>query len=183
MENWKTDIQDWTKLNKDLVNFYLSQAETHLKANIDLSDRITARATWLLSVIIPITVLTTGYLLSQTFLQYTNPYLTQIAAAGLCSLVICLGVLAWLSGKRRWMPPGGEPKEILTSNMVDNQLEGEQLYVAIVLGEVEAVQSKITATKAINQSRLEALKWIIIALVASFTVITIFVLRQLSFYI
>lgn len=183
MEDWKTDVQDWTRLNKDLITFYLSQAETHLKANIDLSDRITARATWLLSVIIPITALTTGYIFNQLFVQQTNIYLLCAAGASLFGLLMCLIILATLVSVRRWMPPGGQPKEILTSNMVDTELERDEQYVAIVLGEIERTQTKIDFTKRINNRRLNRLRFIIGLIVIGFFVLAIFLLRQAMFFI
>lgn len=183
MENWKTDIQDWTRINKDLVNFYLSQAETHLKANIDLSDRITARSTWLLSVTIPIAAIITGYILNQAFLQQTNPALLLIATGSLIPAIACLIMLAILVGVRRWMPPGGQPNEIVTSNMVDTELKAEQQYVAIVLGEIEAIQAKIDFTKQINLQRLNILRFVIWLIVFTFLAVSFFVFRQVAFFV
>lgn len=183
MQNWKTDIQDWTRVNKDLANFYLSQAETHLKANIDLSDRITARSTWLLSVIIPIAAVTTSYILNHAFIKETNPYLLYMACASLLAILVCLLVLAILVGVRNWMPPGGQPKEILTSKMVDTELDTDKQYVAIVLGEIERTQTKIDITKRINYRRLKALEFILWFIVCVFFTIGFFVFRQVSFFI
>lgn len=183
MENWKTDIQYWERLDRNLINFYLSQAETHLKASIDLSDRITARCVSLLTILIPITVLTVGYILSQSFSPFTNRYLLFIASGGLSALVLILISLTVLVGVREWMSPGGQPKEILTSNMVDTELEPEQQYVAVVLGEIEAIQAKIDVTKQINRRRLNILRFVIWLIVGTFFVVTFFVFRQVAFFI
>lgn len=184
MERWQTDVKDWTLLNKDLANFYLAQAELHLKANIDLSDRITVRGTWLLSVIIPLTGVTTGYILTQVFGQPANLHLLYAACASFILLLACLIILASLVGVRQWMVPGGQPREILTSHMLDTEIDNPELrYVSIVLGEIERTQDKIDFTIRINQRRLNHLKIVIWALVAGFVLIALFVTRQFLFFI
>lgn len=183
MEGWKTDVKDWEKVGKDTVNFYLAQAELHLKSNIELSDRITARGTWLLSAIIPIAALVTSYILNQTFLETPNLFLIRIASSGLSVILICLILLSFLVGTRKGMFPGGQPREIFTSNIVDTTLNKDEQYSEIVITEIQAIQDKIDYTKRVNRCRLKMLSVAIWLIVLVFISVFFFLLRQISFFV
>ena len=186
MENykiWTTDIQDWTKLTKDTVNFCLSQAELSLKSSIETSDRITTRAFSILTIVIPIVSLSIGYLFKQIIDHTTDKYILIAAIFGLFSCFLSLLFLIRIIFPRDWMSLGGQPKDIFTSNMLDNEFSPELKYVAIVMGEIQAVQYKINFNQSSNFKRLDYLKAVIVILSITFFCITVFAVRQLLFFI
>ena len=186
MENykiWTTDIQDWTKLTKDTVNFCLSQAELSLKSSVETSDRITTRAFSILTIVIPIVSLSIGYLFKQIIDHTTDKYILIAAIFALFSCFLSLFYLIRIIFPREWMSLGGQPKEIFTSNMLDNEFSSELKYVALVMGEIQAVQTKIDFNKLSNYKRLDYLKAVIWILSMTFLVITIFAIRQLLFFV
>jgi hypothetical protein len=184
MQAWKSDIINWTKLDKPLADFFLNQAEQNLKSTLDLSDRITTRAVSILTIIIPITVLNAGFLLTQLFNHpSSSKYLVWFALAGLLALAVVLIVLAKLITVRQWMAPGGLPREIFTSHMLDNDLSNAHQYVASVMGEIERVQIKIDFNRAQNAQRLNILKWTIWFIAMAFVTLFVFIARQAAFYL
>lgn len=180
---WQTDIQDWTKLTKDIVLFYLTQAESNLKSCLELSDRITTRAFSLLTIIIPIITLTLGYLLKQIIEGNANYWLLLISITCLIISFVCLYFLVKLIFPRGWMPLGRQPNEIFTSHMVDNDLDQDKKYIAIVMGEIECIQTKIDYNKLQNNKRLKYLKIVLVLISTAFVIVMIFLLRQLYFTI
>lgn len=104
----KSIISEQTRkeLDKNTVDFYLSEAEKQLDGVVDVSNRITERAYILLTGII--TVLTGfGWILN---MQEGNISLVLISIIGILASIVVLGILilkiicihtVWLPGKNR----------------------------------------------------------------------------------
>jgi hypothetical protein len=182
---WQTDIQDWTKITKDMVNFYLNQAEAELKSTLDLHDKITTRAFALLTILIPITTLTIGYIIRQIAEKNADKYLLAVAVVCLYATISCLYLLIRLVFPRQWLSSGRPPKDIFTSQMIDTPHEytDEQRYVGIVMREIENIQYKITFNDATSIPRLYSLRVVIITLSTTFFLIALLLVRQLCFFI
>ena len=183
IKSWHTDIQDWTKLTKDTVNFCLSQAELSLKSSIEASDRISTRAFSILTVVIPIITLSIGYLFKQITEHNADNYILSLAIFCLFFCFMSLFFLIRIIFPRNWMSLGGQPKEIFTSNMLDNDFEPELKFIAIVMGEIQAIQLKIDFNRASNYKRLNYLKAVIWILSITFLIASVFEVRQLFFFI
>jgi hypothetical protein len=170
MEPWRTDIKDWTTLTKDLVNFYLAQAEACLKMSLEVHNIITLRAFTILSVLIPSITLSIGYLLMQPGQEPGISFPTIISIIGLSAAVICLVPLIILIFPRLWMQLGRQPKDFFTSEVVETEtpLTSEQLYVGIVMNEIENIQYKIDFNDRSNSRRLKLLKSVIIIIALAF---------------
>lgn len=182
---WRTDIQNWTRINKDLINFYLNQAEAELKASLDVHDKVTQRAFTILTILIPVLSISFGYLIRQMSEHNADKFLLVIAILVLIAASVALFFLIQLIFPRQWMILGRQPKEILISAAVDSndELTPEQLYVGIVMGELENIQYKIDYNWAYNIQRLKILKTVIWIISSSVFVVITLIIRQLLFFI
>lgn len=167
MQHWQTDIKDWTLVTKDIVTFYLSQAESCLKMSLEVHNIITLRAFTILSILIPTITLSIGYLLKQP-----NKH-TVIAAIALVAGVLCLVPLIILIFPRLWMQLGRQPKDFFTSTVIDTEvsLPPDHLYVGIVMNEIENIQDKISFNERSNYRRLKLLKIVFIIIAGAFLAI------------
>lgn len=180
---WRTDIKDWSKINKDLINFYLNQAESELKASLDVHDKVTQRAFTILTILIPILSLSFGYLIRQISEHNTDKFLLVIAIICLIAVIFALYNLIRLIFPRHWMIIGRQPKEIFVSSLVDNDtLTPEQLHIGIVMGEIENIQYKIDSNWIQNEERLKILKQVIWIIVSTLIFIIVLIIRQLLFF-
>lgn len=184
-KTWRTDVQEWTKINKDLINFYLNQAESELKSSLDVHDKITQRAFTILTILIPVLSISFGYLIHQISGHNTDKFILVIAIAALFAAMVALFNLIRLIFPRQWMVMGRQPKEIFISAVIDNnkELTPEQLHIGIVMREIEDIQYKIDYNWEHNETRLKTLKRVIWIIASSLFVITLLIIRQLLFFI
>ena len=139
----KSIISEQTRkeLDKNTVDFYLSEAEKQLDGVVDVSNRITERAYILLTGII--TVLTGfGWILN---MQEGNISLVLISIIGILASIVVLGILI-LKIHTVWLP-GKKPSELDIDIFIDYycscKIRGDKRYVNIVADHLEAIENKI----------------------------------------
>ena len=142
----KSIISEQTRkeLDKNTVDFYLSEAEKQLDGVVDVSNRITERAYILLTGII--TVLTGfGWILN---MQEGNISLVLISIIGILASIVVLGILilkiicihtVWLPGKK----PSELDIDIFIDYYCSCKIRGDKRYVNIVADHLEAIENKI----------------------------------------
>ena len=142
----KSIISEQTRkeLDKNTVDFYLSEAEKQLDGVVDVSNRITERAYILLTGII--TVLTGfGWILN---MQEGNISLVLISIIRILASIVVLGILiskiicihtVWLPGKK----PSELDIDIFIDYYCSCKIRGDKRYVNIVADHLEAIENKI----------------------------------------
>lgn len=136
--------QSRNELDKDMVDFYLKEAEKQLEGVVDVSNRITDRSYILLTGII--TVLTGfGWILN---MQEGNLSLVLISVIGIVACITVLGILILkiICIHTIWLP-GKKPSELDIDIFIDYyracNIKGNKRYVNIVVDHLEAIESKI----------------------------------------
>ena len=152
----KSIISEQTRkeLDKNTVDFYLSEAEKQLDGVVDVSNRITERAYILLTGII--TVLTGfGWILN---MQEGNISLVLISIIGILASIVVLGILilkiicihtVWLPGKK----PSELDIDIFIDYYCSCKIRGDKRYVNIVADHLEAIENKIALNLEDNRVR------------------------------
>ena len=142
----KSIISEQTRkeLDKNTVDFYLSEAEKQLDGVVNVSNRITERAYILLTGII--TVLTGfGWILN---MQEGNISLVLISIIGILASIVVLGILilkiicihtVWLPGKKT----SELDIDIFIDYYCSCKIRGDKRYVNIVADHLEAIENKI----------------------------------------
>ena len=138
----KSIISEQTRkeLDKNTVDFYLSEAEKQLDGVVDVSNRITERAYILLTGII--TVLTGfGWILN---MQEGNISLVLISIIGILASIVVLGILILkiICIHTVWLP-GKKPSELDIDYYCSCKIRGDKRYVNIVADHLEAIENKI----------------------------------------
>ena len=142
----KSIISEQTRkeLDKNTVDFYLSEAEKQLDGVVDVSNRITERAYILLTGII--TVLTGfGWILN---MQEGNISLVLISIIGILASIVVLGILILkIICIHTVLLPGKKPSELDIDIFIDYycscKIRGDKRYVNIVADHLEAIENKI----------------------------------------
>ena len=125
------------ELDKNTVDFYLSEAEKQLDGVVDVSNRITERAYILLTGII--TVLTGfGWILN---MQEGNISLVLISIIGILASIVVLGILILkiICIKK----PSELDIDIFIDYYCSCKIRGDKRYVNIVADHLEAIENKI----------------------------------------
>ena len=158
-KRFKIEVSDWTKINSDTARFILEEAKTYFRYLSDVSDKITARAFTILSILIPIASALIYYLVSQKLPSSTlNAPLQQLVYPVVTFLIIVLCMLIKLIFPRMAMPLGRDPQELCIPEFLGIDYDDKLANLSIVLNEIENVKSKIDYTEKQNRQRLTLLK-------------------------
>ena len=65
--SWDSELDNFEKIDKDLMKFYFEQAEKSFKSTLELADKISVRAYALLAVVIPVLTILLSYLSKNYF--------------------------------------------------------------------------------------------------------------------
>lgn len=153
MNRWTTDIKEWATISHESAQFYISQAESRLKATEDTSNALNASNDRLLSIVTSLVSVSIGYLFAGT-----QPYLQAVS---FFTLIVCLvsGIFLLLNlEKYSIYTVGEEPKIIFNSPFIDNQYNPSQQYLNLVCQMMETIQFKIDQNHLTNSKRIARLE-------------------------
>jgi hypothetical protein len=183
MEEFKFELDDWTKFEDNTIEYMIRQAEMNHKFLEDQGVRITQRAYALLAYVITYCTIIIGFVLkSEVEGQSFNPpiLITTIILVVVASAVLSFYFLIKCLFPYNTIQLGNRPKYFEAEKYVnDKQLEGLQLK-AILLSRLENFQIELALDDEVNQKRLKYLKraiWTItitLAIVLSLTLVLIF---------
>lgn len=146
---WQTDIQDWTKVEPDAANFYISQAESRLKETTDTYNLTSARTE---NYLVLVTVIMTGAL-GYVFAG-EKPYLQAVSAFTIIPTFIAVYFLAKNLIQFTVYTVGQEPKAIYTTEFIDC-LDNKIQFSHLIYYTMRDIQFKIDKNRATNMRRLK----------------------------
>jgi hypothetical protein len=167
-EEWKINAEYKKKINLDLANFLLDQAEKALKNTTETADKITTRAFTLLLILIPILSTIIGLLIASIKVSAK----TNRLDIGFFTVLILVGggiiyQLLKLIYPRDFMGVGRQPNEIIVSDMLNNELDETKRLLAFKFNELKNCQHKISYNRQQNEKRILALTKILSLIVIS----------------
>ena len=166
---WESGLDNFEKIDKDLVKFYFDQAEKSLKSTLELADKISIRAYALLATCIPFLTIIIS-LLSKNYLgsELLSCQLLLILWVLLIPISFCFISLLKVAFPKDYHQLGREPKYIVEEKYYNNpEYPGESSYKLMLSYEIEEYQNRITYMDKMNNSRVEMIK--IVFKVATFT--------------
>ena len=158
--SWDSELDNFEKIDKDLMKFYFEQAEKSLKSTLELADKISVRAYALLAVIVPVLSIIFSYLSK----NYFGTELLSCQLLGLLWLLfIPVGISFVLLVKvvfpKDYYQLGREPKYIVKKEYYDNpEYPKEESYKLMLSYELENYQYRISYMDNINNSRVKLIK-------------------------
>jgi hypothetical protein len=157
---WETDIKEWNKLTKDSAQLYISQSETLLSGTVDTANNISSTTDKLFGLISTLLTICINYSITGTDIN-----LKAISIAVSLNCFISLIMLLPNLNKYSICLPGEEPKNIFTSNFIDNDYTFEEQYQNLVFQIIQTIQSRITQNHKINNRRQDTIQRVRYALV------------------
>jgi hypothetical protein len=150
--DWRTNIQDWTKIKENTAKLMLDQCETALKETADTAKSITEKSEKILTILLPITTAVLAYLFSRTPADLRN----FIFLTAICALPVLLASIFFAYKnfvKYEVFIPGDFPSRIVQSVFIDNEYTADQQYVNLVLNICENIQRKIDINERTSKAR------------------------------
>lgn len=182
---WKLELSDWTKANLKSLELIHSKANEAFDYTTNVADKISSRAFTFISILVPIISLIIGLLGNQLYGQNEPiPQTVLVVAFIICiPSAMSLAALIWMIFPKRFMHAGREPKKISIPQVIqDDSFTKEEQYLALLIGEIEGLQKKISTNEKINNKRLEILKWVL-RIISISLFISIGLLFYYSFFI
>jgi hypothetical protein len=183
--NWSLKISDWTKSNVKSLEFIHSKANEAFSYTTNVADKISSRAFTFISILVPIISLIIG-LLGNQIVEPTKsiPSTVLIVALIICvPSVLSLGALIWMIFPKKFMHAGREPKNIAIPQVIqDDSFTQDEQYLALLIGEIEGLQKKISTNEELNNKRLKILKWVL-RIISISLFLSIIILFYYSFFI
>ncbi len=175
---YKINVKDWTKIPLQTLQFILSQAERKLEYSIQNSDKITNRFYSILVVLVGLFTASIGYFSSQYSEKFVYDCKYFINLSFLVILLIEILLFIKNINPRNFMGLGRSPKELSNIDLLqpNDALSEQQQYKALLIGEINNLESKIEYNTNQNRSRLTTLKYLIYSIV--FLVSIYFILFQ-----
>ena len=163
---WKLSLENWEGTNVESLKYILQEAQKNLSHTLKENDKLTARGFTLLSIIIPIVSLSLAFLLKDILDAegQVHHIMRYFVLGTLIILTFCLFFLIRVIFPRNIMYDGREPIDIAPEFLESNELSQEQLYPALLIGEIEVFQQKIDWNNKQNFRRIKQLKttiWVI----------------------
>lgn len=183
-DEWKIDPEYKKKINLDLANFLLDQAEKALKNTTETADKITTRAFTLLLILIPIVSTITGLLLASV----KDSVKTHSLDIGFFTVLILVGgfiiyQLIKLIYPRDFMGVGRQPNETVVSDMFNNDLDETKRLLAFKFNELKNCQHKISYNRQQNEKRILVLTKILsLIAISAALALTVYLILYLSVY-
>lgn len=146
---WQTDIQDWTKVEPDAANFYISQAESRLKETTETYNLTSARTENYLTLVTAIMTGALGYVFAGE-----KPYLQAVSAIAIIPTLIAVYFLAKNLTQFTVYTVGQEPKAIYTTEFIDC-LDNKIQLLHLVYYTMRDIQFKIDKNRATNGTRIK----------------------------
>jgi hypothetical protein len=146
---WKSNIQDWTKVESESAIFYISQAETRLKETVDTYNLTSARTDNYLTWVTAILTGAIGYIFTGE-----KPFLQAVSAFSIVPILISIYYLAQNVSQFTVYTVGDEPRSVFTSEFVDD-FSGRQQYLNLVYYTMITLQFKIDENHRTNKQRTQ----------------------------
>jgi hypothetical protein len=146
---WKTDIQDWTKVEPDTASFFISQAELRLKETTDTYNLTSTRTENYLVLVTAILAGAIGYIFAGE-----GPYLKVVSVFATLITLVAVFFLSRNLTQFIVYTTGDEPRAIFVSDFVD-RFTGSQQYLNLVHYTMITLQYKIDENRATNRRRIQ----------------------------
>jgi len=163
-EIWNISPENKAKIDKDIANYVIEQAEKSLKYSIEVADKTTSKAITLLLVLLPVASTIVGFLVNSV-----KQYKTLMSPETLLLmyfLILCIVALIFavkLVLPRNTMGLGREPKQLIVDQVLQLAgCSGEQKLLIYKLNEIKNYQFKIEHNQAQNNTRILLFKNILV---------------------
>ncbi len=164
---YQISVSDWRKIPQDNLKLIYSQAQRKLDYTLYNSDKITNRFYSVLIVLAGLLTAGIGYIVKNF---KDNPiennkywYIIIFLTLVLILLLICIKNIY----PRFFMGKGRSPSELNNIDLLQpsENFSDSELYIAMLIGEVNNLEHKIFYNLKQNQSRLKVLKRLIYSIV------------------
>ncbi|GAA5220606.1 hypothetical protein [Membranihabitans marinus] len=170
-EDWKLELPDWKKANLKSLEFIHTKANEAFNYTTNVADKISSRAFTFISILIPILTLIISFVIKLLYVQnepIPRCFLTNVIFICLLFVISFFGLI-FIIYPKKFMHAGREPKELSDAQFIQNQnLNTEEQYLALLIGEIEGLQKKITVNERINNDRICMLKTVLTFLLIAF---------------
>ncbi|MCD8445692.1 hypothetical protein [Tenacibaculum finnmarkense] len=177
---YQINVKDWRKIPMQNLQFILSQAESKLIYTINNSDKITQRFYSILILLIGLFTAGIGYFsnLYSKCVIYNFKYFVNI----IFLIILFIEILLFIKhiNPRLFNSQGRYPNEFSNNNFLEpnNEITEEEQYKALIIGEINNLESKLEFNKIQNKKRLIALRNLIFSILVLMTIY--FILFQLA---
>lgn len=165
MENevWNMSAENRTKIDKDIANYIIGQAEKSLKYTIEVADKTTAKSITLLLILLPVTSTIVGFLLNSV--KQNKTFVSAEILLLLYFLAVCIGSFIFvvkLMLPRNTMAIGREPKQLVADQILQLDCGSDEKLLIYKINEIKNYQHKIEYNRKQNVSRIILFKRILI---------------------
>jgi len=146
---WRTDIKDFSLINKDVADLMVKECELALAGSIDSCESVINRADRIISLYIPICTALTIYVLPMIKdLKTLRSLLISdklFLSAFICFIISIIGLIICLFNTKSYIirGVGSSPKKLVSSPYIDNIYEKDLKYTFISLAICENAQARI----------------------------------------
>ena len=153
-EWWSNSIVNYDKITTETANLMLDQATKLLAETSETAKSISAKATQLITILIPLSTVSLGYI-SNNLLKNTFDFLTLTAI--LCVALFTLsGMFCYNNFKPYEIHVDGDyPHKLVASKFVDGAFVDNQQYVNLVLNICDNIENKLIANDKSNKKRVK----------------------------
>ena len=180
MAEYRIELKNWKTANLESLKFILEHGLEHLEQTVEISNKITARAFTILSVLIPVLSVMLGILFNYQFEKTENmppEGLMIVSVILIFPLLYCLVLLIRLIFPRLIQPLGRPPAELDDPDYLENpEYNKNQQYLLMIINEIDNCQNKIAFNDASNTKRIKLFKtalWVIVITLALATFLLI----------
>ena len=159
---WESDIKDWTLVSKEMADLMVRECELALAGSIDSCETIINRSDKLIALYIPICTALAIYILPKlndlkifsSLLLHNSLYLS----AFLCFIASIVGIVPCLLNAKSYVirGVGSDPAKIVSTEYIDNSIEGGLKYINISLSICENAKLRMDKNNqiAFDKSKL-----------------------------
>ncbi|MBB6240039.1 hypothetical protein HDC90_004701 [Pedobacter sp. AK013] len=155
-EVWNISADNKAKIDKDIANYIIEQAEKSLKYSIEVADKTTSKSITLLLVFLPVTSTIVGFLINSVKQNKTLISSETILLAYL--LIVCIVALIFvvkLMLPRNTMAIGREPKQLVVDQILQlTDRSSDEKLLIYKFNEIKNYQHKIDYNRKQNDSRI-----------------------------
>jgi hypothetical protein len=157
---WDSELDNFEKIDKDLMKFYFEQAEKSLKSTLELADKISVRAYALLAVVVPVMSIIFSNLSKNYFgIELLSCQLLGLLWLLLIPIAISFVLLIKVVFPKDYYQLGREPKYIVKKEYYDNpEYPKEESYKLVLSYELENYQYRVSYMDDMNNIRVKSIK-------------------------
>jgi hypothetical protein len=163
-EIWNISPENKAKIDKDIANYIIEQAEKSLRYSIEVADKTTSKAVTLLLILLPVASTIVGFLVNSVKQNKTlvSPE-TLLLMYFLVLFIVALIFAVKLLLPRNTMALGREPKQLIVDQVLQlADCSSEQKLLIYKLNEIKNYQYKIEHNQDQNNTRITLFKNILI---------------------